>query len=219
MKSFHIVLPGHELGETLGAKNIEIARSFGLDAHLHPGVRVAQPFKEEFAKYGISKWLTAEMQGMGQQGCFLAHFQLWQKCVELNEPIVICEHDGEFLRPLPEDILKKCIDILRLEPFSPWKDNYEEKIQKSLDQPITYKRLKTYYKTYYAGHYGYIITPSGAQKLINYAQTHGVKSVDRFVDIRVVDIKSVTQSVVRLDSAYSGKIIELSTTARRVINV
>jgi len=219
MKSFHIILPGHELGETLGYKNIEIAKSFGLDAHMHPGVRVTKPFHEEFAEYGISKWLTAEMQYIGQQGCFIAHFQLWQKCLEMNEPIVICEHDGVFVRSLPDNILKKCVDILRLEPFMHWDENYEGKVQESLNRTVTYKRLKTYYNTYYTGHYGYIITQSGAKKLIDYAQTQGVKSVDRFVDTRVVDIKSVTASVVKLDSTYSGRVAELSTTNVRVKNI
>lgn len=29
----------------------------------------------------------------GVKGCFYSHYRLWQKCVELNEPIIIWEDD------------------------------------------------------------------------------------------------------------------------------
>lgn len=35
-------------------------------------------------------------------GCSMSHYALWKKCVELNEPILILEHDSVFLRALPE---------------------------------------------------------------------------------------------------------------------
>ena len=213
MKSFHIILQDHELGETLGYKNIEIARSFGLDAHMHPGVRVTKPFKEEFSQYNISKIAGIEMRLRGQQGCFLAHFQLWQKCLELNEPIVICEHDGVFVRPLPDNILK-FEHVLRLEPFRHWKDDYEENIKNSLNKEVVIETAPTEFKTHYVGYYGYAIKPQGAKRLIKRAQRKGVKSVDRFIDNGVVDIKSVSASVIRLDQEYIGKVKELSTTNR-----
>ena len=37
-------------------------------------------------------------------GCSMSHYSLWKKCVELNEPILILEHDSVFLRELPEYI-------------------------------------------------------------------------------------------------------------------
>ena len=37
-------------------------------------------------------------------GCSMSHFMLWKKCVELDEPILILEHDSVFLRPFPDDI-------------------------------------------------------------------------------------------------------------------
>ncbi len=35
-------------------------------------------------------------------GCSMSHYLLWKKCVELDEPILILEHDAVFLRPLPD---------------------------------------------------------------------------------------------------------------------
>ena len=213
MKSFHIVLPGHKLGETLGAKNIEIARSFGLDAHMHPGVKVTDTFDKEFLKYNIDKIASVEMRLKGQQGCFLAHFQLWKKCLELKEPIVICEHDGVFVRSLTNDILN-FNHVLRLEPFKHWKDDYEDKVNNSLNKNIIIETIPTEFDTHYVGYYGYIIKPQGAKRLIKRAQRKGVKSVDRFIENSIVDIKSVSASVVRLDKEYIGRVRELSTTNR-----
>jgi GR25 family glycosyltransferase involved in LPS biosynthesis len=216
MKSFHIILPGHELGETLGYKNIEIAKVFGLDAQMHPGVKITKPFREEFAPYDITTIASKEGEYTGQQGCFLAHFQLWQKCLELDEPIIICEHDGVFIRELPEKCLKKFTDVLRLESFHHWLPEYVEKTESSLNNKVSVKTLKTRYRTFYVGYYGYVIKPSGASKLINQAQTVGIRSVDSFIDNRVVDIKSVTSSVVTLDKTYIGRVAELSTTNTKI---
>ena len=215
MKSFHIILQGHALGETLGYKNIEIAKSFGIDAHMYPGVKVSKPFKEEFSKYNITTIAGKECEYTGQQGCFLAHYQLWNRCLELNEPIIVCEHDGVFLRELPDNILDKFTDILRLEAFQHWMPDYLTKTKESLKNKVKIKTLKTKYKTHYVGYYGYIVKPSGARKLINQAQMSGIKSVDRFIDNRIVDIKSVTSSVVMLEETYIGRVKELSTTATK----
>lgn len=35
----------------------------------------------------------------GEIGCFLSHFLLWVKCVELDAPIVILEHDAILVKP------------------------------------------------------------------------------------------------------------------------
>lgn len=39
----------------------------------------------------------------GERACFASHYSLWQKCVELNEPIVVIEDDVE----LEEEFLAK----------------------------------------------------------------------------------------------------------------
>ena len=35
-------------------------------------------------------------------GCAMSHYLLWQRCTELQEPILILEHDAVFMRPLPD---------------------------------------------------------------------------------------------------------------------
>lgn len=37
----------------------------------------------------------------GTLGCYVSHFRLWQRAVELDEPIVVFEHDALVLAPFP----------------------------------------------------------------------------------------------------------------------
>lgn len=43
--------------------------------------------------------LTNEFLSKGEVACFLSHFLLWVKCVEIDKPIVILEHDAVMIRP------------------------------------------------------------------------------------------------------------------------
>ena len=38
-------------------------------------------------------------------GCFLSHFTLWEKCILLNKPIIIFEHDAVIIDNIPSYIL------------------------------------------------------------------------------------------------------------------
>jgi len=42
--------------------------------------------------------VTPMIKRLGQQGCWFSHFLLWQRCLELNEPLVILEHDAVIQR-------------------------------------------------------------------------------------------------------------------------
>lgn len=215
MKSFHIVLKGHSLGEELGYKNINIAKSFGMEAELFdavPGNNCKHIFKEQKVKNGFRA-----ISSPGQRGCFLSHFLLWKKCVEMNTTISILEHDGVFLRPLPNNIEQNFEDICRLDPFHHWEENYEQQTTESLSKIIEFKKFETSYSNpitgkFYIGYYGYLIKPSGAKKLIRQAKDVGALPVDWFVGTDIVDVVSVTTSIVRLDPVYIGRVTELSTT-------
>jgi len=213
MKSFHIILKDHKLGEELGNKNIAIAKQFGLDANLFeavPGNDCSHLFKQH-------KVRPPHTRKLGHHGCFMSHFLLWKKCIELNETIVILEHDGVFLRTLPDNIEDNFLDICRLDSCCAWKDSYEDDIQAVLDNPIGYFKPDTVYKekafgNFYIGQYGYLIKPQAAEKLVKRAKQIGAHAVDMFIGTQVVDIVSVNSTIVRLDPVYLGKGVSLSTT-------
>jgi GR25 family glycosyltransferase involved in LPS biosynthesis len=215
MKSFHIILKNHKLGEELGYKNIDIAKRFGIDAKIFDGVP-GDNCKHIFKEHKIINGFRG-ISGIGQRGCFLSHFLLWQKCIELNSTIAILEHDGVFLRPLPADIEDNFEDICRLEAFRHWDADYETQTELSLANKVMFERPPTEFCNpitgkFYVGYYGYLIKPSGAEKLIKHAKAIGAIPVDMFVGTNIVDIVSVTASIIRLDPVYIGKVTELSTT-------
>jgi glycosyl transferase family 25 len=93
--------------------------------------------------------------------CAKSHFTLWQKCVELNEPILILEDDAVFY----DD---SAIDIFKRTDFN------------ALDFDIFYldgKLVKDPYvvQEAYEFHSGvaYIIKPEAARKVINKVQEFG----------------------------------------------
>jgi glycosyl transferase family 25 len=121
----------------------------------------------------------------GVKGCFYSHYRLWQKCVELNEPIIIWEDDV---------ILKR--------PFVPveWKDvlilalGFKEKSEPYfhlLEQEESPNALP--YNDYHIpGTPGYAITPQGARKLVDRYHSSYLPS-DVAMNKKVIDIEIHSQ--------------------------
>ena len=64
---------------------------------------------------------------------FLSHFSLWEKCMEIQEPIMIFEHDAYMLRPLPNEVLQLFPDILKLDYLNPYDKTYNKEIEEQKD--------------------------------------------------------------------------------------
>jgi len=103
----------------------------------------------------------------GEQGCFYSHYRLWQKCVELNEPIIIWEDDIVLCRnyqPVEWD------DVLVLALGHP---NKTEKYRHYLDNPEGEAIAADYYQSSMPGCCGYAIKPHAAAKLLDtYSKTY-----------------------------------------------
>lgn len=97
----------------------------------------------------------------GVKGCFYSHYRLWQKCVELNEPIIIWEDDIVLRRPyLPID----WTDVLILALGHPTKT---EKYRHYLDNPQGDPKAEPYFQSSMPGCCGYALKPHAAKKLID----------------------------------------------------
>lgn len=207
MRAFSIVLKESELAQTIGAEAVAAAAQHGVTLEIYDAV-LGYNSKPLFEQYGIDKFLNYTIiDKPGHQGCFLSHFELWQKCVELDEPVIILEHDGIFIRDLPEDVLDHFDEVLRLDCYQWFKDSYTEQVTASLDQPVGYFRREPDYEYhssggYYVGAYGYIIKPQAAQKLIDHARDRGVVCTEAHLGLNIVDIVSVTATVVRMHDHY-----------------
>lgn len=103
--------------------------------------------------------------------CFLSHYFLWKKCIELNAPIIILEHDAVFISKVDYDSLKfdKILNIGK-PSFGKFKTQ---------NKPGVYSLFS---KRYFPGCHGYIIKPEGAKIIIDTAKKQGPHPTDVFLD-------------------------------------
>ena len=71
-------------------------------------IDISDPRIHPFAVAQISNktdYDHAHISAMGQVACYLSHVELWKKCVELNEPIIVAEDDPLYSDKSLQDIL------------------------------------------------------------------------------------------------------------------
>jgi glycosyl transferase family 25 len=110
------------------------------------------------------------MYSPGVLGCFYSHYRLWEKCVELNEPILIFEDDVVFVRGFhPVDWEDVLITVLG----NPQKS---EKYMHLLSEPEGEPKALDYYQASLPGTPGYAIKPHAAKKLVKEYKNYFLKS-------------------------------------------
>lgn len=158
----------------------------GVSAQMTPGVRKSDApaiAKELGLTLGLDYVETNLVRPMrpGQIGAFLAHRQLWEKCKELKQPIIILEHDVELTGPL---VLPEFKHVLNLQRYV-WDDPswpYHQKLQVLADPTSTNGNAK--YKCM-PGVCAYAITPQAARMLLSIKK---MIPVDLFINKKVVTI-------------------------------
>ncbi len=95
----------------------------------------------------------------GAQGCWMSHWNLWNRCVANNQPIIVMEHDAVVMAPWPEDI----------------------DIETQLVKLYTTAECKVNpaFGRWSKGAHAYSLTPAQAQQLIDYARTNGAQAADK----------------------------------------
>ena len=211
IKSFVIRKEGDELSERLSDECIASASQFGIIPEKTNGVYSGHDII--LAEKGIIpfyKMKESKKINPGIKGCFLSHFLLWEKCIELNEPIIIFEHDALMIRPLPDNIENMFSHILLLDYAS--RHEYYEHIIKSegnltvtnfdlLTDSIGYKKIN---KTHFRGSHAHMIKPLGAKTLIESSKTHGFLPLDMAVNQYYTSYSIVTPLIARLNPFFSG---------------
>lgn len=225
MKAFVIILQESEHSRKVGQDTIDAANKFGIYPEVHNGV-LGYNSLELFRKYGISRFLTYDLiDNPGHQGCFLSHFEVWMKCVKLNEPVIVLEHDGVFIRELPEDILEKFDGVLKLDLFDVYDpggiDVYNKQVEESLSKPVEVwhqPARATWHGVgeFIWGGYGYIIKPHAAAALIDFARRIGAAPTDVHIGRNIVDIKSTTVTVVKMHKFYDDANIRGSSSTSKL---
>ena len=185
MISYVITLEGHEYSEACAARckasaSHEIQTFKAVDQHdalatlghygLHwtwtqAGVRYCQ-------KTGLRQHPYGER--LPKIGCSMSHYLLWRKCVELDQPILILEHDSVFLRPLPEIEFNGICQINDPNGATHQGAWWSEQMVKRGPGVWPKTRLKTNRPDGLAGNSAYLVKPWAAQELINAFHEYGV---------------------------------------------
>ncbi|WP_252832484.1 glycosyltransferase family 25 protein [Helicobacter bizzozeronii] len=110
---------------------------------------------------------VGRLMSVGELGCYASHYLLWQKCIQLHEPIAILEDDvhlkSHFFERL--DFLQKHIDKIGYIRLS---HNTHHKICK---RPTKFPHIFEIAQfTRGVGAQGYCLTPKAAHKFIKASQ-------------------------------------------------
>jgi hypothetical protein len=181
MKNYIIYLPGYTQSRAWADRALTLGQSLGWDLELFPGVdgstvdwdATGITINQQDAK------CRAMMHRPGVRGCFLSHWQLWNRCVQNCEPLGIFEHDIEFLSAPPDMEFEH---VLRLEGFL-------------LKKPRPAG-------AWYEGARAYILKPAGAELLINWVQANGALPADVNLGLDIVDTQLGPDHCVKQHALY-----------------
>jgi glycosyl transferase family 25 len=121
-----------------------------------------------FSKYNVKKRLRYKGYELtaGELGCFASHYLLWEKCVELNDTIIVIEDDVQLETCFKESI-KDAQQLAQYEYLRLFVNNRYRPFIKIAE----YKEYDVVeYQRGPSGARAYLITPMAAQKLINMSQ-------------------------------------------------
>jgi len=163
-------------------------------------------------------------------GCFLSHFKLWNKCIELNTPIGVLEYDAVFIRSLPTDVLDNFDHYINLD-FSRhlYLDSNEvdytdfvlndtramsiEPLEETNIESKIKKPFKYINNNHIKGAFGYIIKPEGAKLLIQASKTQGILPADIQPNLLYCNIHYTIPSIVMLNEKTLTERVKNSHTA------
>ena len=169
LTGYIIRLSGHDDSRIWSQHARDTAHSHGWSTEFFEGIDGRRQTLNDLGIqiYPHHKKCVKYMQRPGTQGCFLSHWSLWNLCRDQDQPMMIFEHDVEFLAPPPKECLLQ--DILKFEGFRPSK-------------PIPAGQ-------WWEGARAYAITPSGADKILRWVDAHGAMPADWMLCDGIVDVK------------------------------
>jgi GR25 family glycosyltransferase involved in LPS biosynthesis len=194
MRNYVIHLPQVPASVNTATKMIQSFNNLNMKAELFEGTwgeDAVKKFNSEgrtLYPYSLkgpidsSSLAARKMSNPGIKGCFDSHYRLWEKCVELNKPIIIWEDDIVLTREFKE---VEWDDILIVALGHPTKS---VRWMHLLDSPSGVPEALEYKSPSMPGCCGYAIKPHAAKKLLDtYATTF--RPADNAINRAVVKIQ------------------------------
>jgi GR25 family glycosyltransferase involved in LPS biosynthesis len=205
MRQFAIVLKNYPKSERFHRDAIKAFTLYNWQVERYDAVD-ARVFnlQEELDKRNLFinenlKKIDKPINNPGAQGCFFSHYDLWKKCVELNETIAILEEDAIPIAhpPITEDFE----DVLKMRLG-----------HKTKDRVLLSTNI---FGKFRVGADCYLIKPKGAIKLINWCAANGICAPDLLLGDAIVDVKYSTPDLFKLHPEANLPGYINSTTAKR----
>ncbi len=180
MKIFCIALKDNKQSIKMLEDCLLSAKNFDWNVEVFWGVNKDSITKDVWKHFNISPSTDVKFRKrLGAQGCFLSHYQLWLKCLDLNTEIIILEHDAIINSPLPEIVTDK--DLVKL---------YRRNRKNHTDR---------YTGIWNVGSHAYYITPQGARKLIKWSKNNFGYHVDTMLGDKIVEYEYFNVDLVTLN--------------------
>ena len=167
MKSYIITMLDNKKSVESTDKCIKSGKKFGYNnIEIFKATTPKDNLKHEFEKDGLSindfKVDTRYSKLEPAMCCYLSHKELWKKCLELNETILVLEHDAIFIDKIPNNIY--FYGLINL-----GKPSYGRYMEPTLQTGV----FKLFSKPHggLPGTHAYMISPTGAKLLLKKLKT------------------------------------------------
>jgi GR25 family glycosyltransferase involved in LPS biosynthesis len=160
VKALIITIEGHKQSNEAADRCRESAMKHGVYAQNYKAQTPEISVKALERRFKISSELFKEKYSRFENcfAAFCSHMRLWELAISINENILILEHDAVFVNDIPNiDNMQGCINL--------GKPSYGK-----FNVPNTIGLGPLMSKPYFPGAHAYVVSPSGAQELINQAR-------------------------------------------------
>jgi len=167
MKSYIITMLDNKKSVEATEKCIESGKKFGFhNIEIFKAITPEDDLKYEFEKDGLSidnfKVDTRYSKLEPAMCCYLSHKEVWKKCLELDEKILVLEHDAIFIDKIPDNIYFNGLVNLG-------KPSYGKYFEPAMQRGVM--GLFSKHHGGLPGTHAYMISPIGARRLLDKLET------------------------------------------------
>ena len=203
MKAFLIFVKDHLGSTTQASTALASCKNTGFEVELMEGITPSTLSQSRVHADGsrASNFFEQNLKlYKTKNACFLNHVRVWNKCIELNEPIAFLEHDVGCIRDYIEEdfedvLILNILSAMKQEVFNDIKDKgkWDIGIHSYEYEPLRYRHLVEDWKGSFMmpGTGSYAVTPKGAQKLLDAYEKYGWEQSDFFINTANVTIQYI----------------------------
>lgn len=134
-----------------------------------------------------------------RMACALSHYRLWTECIAIGEPLMVLEHDAVFVKKVPiQDIILSWASIIGLNnPLAATRkaSSFDSIVKSSNREILPVPRIDSFnIPQGLAGNSAYIITPEGAEELLDLVDEFGLWPNDAIMCYQLCEGLAVTKT-------------------------